>query len=130
METDRALALKHLMIDPKYQRRGIGTALIRVVLEMADREALPIWITSSKESFDLYVRMGFEKVGGWTIDNEAWARRVAETNDAAVREGREIRWSEEDRKRLLEGTRGVMETECCLVRWPQSLMKGKSSSQT
>ena len=45
---------------PDHQGRGIGSALMRPVLELCDREGLPAYLESSKErNIDFYARHGF-----------------------------------------------------------------------
>jgi ribosomal protein S18 acetylase RimI-like enzyme len=47
-------------IDPPYQGRGIGSALMRPVLERCDREGIPAYLESSNErNVALYERNGF-----------------------------------------------------------------------
>jgi ribosomal protein S18 acetylase RimI-like enzyme len=54
------LYLAVLGTDPPAQGRGIGTALLRPGLELCDREGLPAYLESSKESnVGFYARFGF-----------------------------------------------------------------------
>jgi len=47
--------------DPKWQRRGLGSAVMRPVLDICDRDLLPAYLESSKESnLSFYRRHGFE----------------------------------------------------------------------
>jgi ribosomal protein S18 acetylase RimI-like enzyme len=47
-------------IDPPLQRRGAGTALIRIGLERADRSRLPCYLeTAREETLPFYERLGF-----------------------------------------------------------------------
>ncbi len=49
-----------LATDPDYQGRGVGTQLMRPVLERCDRERIPAYLESSKErNVPLYERNGF-----------------------------------------------------------------------
>lgn len=56
-----------------YQGRGIATMLLRKVLtEYPDREGVPIFLDTSGDedgrAWPLYERLGFVKMGGFTID--------------------------------------------------------------
>jgi ribosomal protein S18 acetylase RimI-like enzyme len=54
------LYLAVLGTDPPAQGRGVGSALIRPGLELCDREGLPAYLESSKESnVAFYARFGF-----------------------------------------------------------------------
>jgi ribosomal protein S18 acetylase RimI-like enzyme len=49
--------------DPEAQGRGIGSALMRPVLEACDRDEVPAYLESSKErNIDFYARHGFRVV--------------------------------------------------------------------
>ena len=46
--------------DPPAQGRGLGSAVLRPGLELCDREGLPAYLESSKESnVGFYARFGF-----------------------------------------------------------------------
>lgn len=50
--------------DPGWQRRGVGTALVRPVLERADHEQVTAYLeTQRPENVPWYRRLGFEVVG-------------------------------------------------------------------
>jgi GNAT superfamily N-acetyltransferase len=52
-----------LGVDPAKQGRGIGTALMRPVLERCDAEGMPAYLeATSTRNRDLYLRNGFEVV--------------------------------------------------------------------
>ena len=47
---------------PKAQRRGAGTLLMAWVIELADQEGLPCWVTGSPAATPLYKKFGFQVV--------------------------------------------------------------------
>ncbi|KAL7907844.1 acyl-CoA N-acyltransferase [Trichoderma velutinum] len=104
----RHFYVNHLMINPDYQRKGIGGKLLSAVLERSDEERVPTFLMSSAESRGLYGKMGFEILGTWRVDNGDWARRLAE-----VEKGLGIAGNEG----LEEEFRGVGEVEDVMVRW-------------
>lgn len=56
--------LATLGTDPDRQGQGVGSALVRTVLERADAEGLPAYLESSKErNLAFYARHGFEVTG-------------------------------------------------------------------
>ncbi len=56
--------LATLGTDPEYQRTGVGSALLRSVLDGVDAEGLPAYLESSKESnLAFYGHHGFEVTG-------------------------------------------------------------------
>ncbi|MDE2398142.1 MAG: GNAT family N-acetyltransferase [Burkholderiales bacterium] len=67
-----ALRLDHLYIDPPYQGRGIGHAVLSEVCEQADRDLLPIELCALRgsDANRFYLRHGFVKTGegAWDID--------------------------------------------------------------
>ena len=49
---------------PQWQSRGLGSALLREVLQRCDRDATPAYLEASSEgSKQLYLRHGFEVTG-------------------------------------------------------------------
>ena len=65
------LYLVALGVDPDYQGRGLGRALLQPVLERADREATPCYLeTFLERTVEFYSQLGFEvmhrdAVPGW-----------------------------------------------------------------
>ncbi|MGP1309512.1 MAG: GNAT family N-acetyltransferase [Phycisphaerales bacterium] len=51
-------------VDPAFQHRGIGGALLRHALEKCDRDGLPAYLeATSRRNAALYARHGFERIG-------------------------------------------------------------------
>lgn len=68
------MVLQALATDPEYQRRGIGSRLVRWGLDQADDEKLPCWIHASDSDVAcrLYMSAGFQEVGCNAYDLDAW----------------------------------------------------------
>jgi predicted N-acetyltransferase YhbS len=60
--------LDSLGVEPEWQGMGLGSALMRPVLERCDREAMPAYLNAgSPRSRDLYMRHGFEVTEEFTL---------------------------------------------------------------
>jgi GNAT superfamily N-acetyltransferase len=56
--------LQLLMVDPSFQRQGIGGTLQTPTLELCDTAGLPAWLeTQKEENLAYYARFGFSVVG-------------------------------------------------------------------
>lgn len=99
-----------LMINPDYQRRGVGGKLLAAVLKRGDEQGIPTFLASTAESIGLYGGMGFESMGTWPIDNEYWAGRIV---------GLEKELGIAGHEGLQETFKGVREVEDMMVRWPK-----------
>lgn len=68
----QALRLEHLYIDPQAQDQGLGSAVLDMVCERADRELLRVELVALKgsDANRFYLRHGFVAVGEgeWDID--------------------------------------------------------------
>ena len=65
-EGDREFEVHTIGVDPEYQGRGIGRALLRRMLEVADAEGAPVVLdvrTDNVPALTLYEAHGFEVVG-------------------------------------------------------------------
>lgn len=61
--------LSALGVDPARQGQGIGTALMRPMLERCDREGFPAYLeTATARNLPLYQRQGFAVVGEMTLE--------------------------------------------------------------
>lgn len=57
---DSTLVVYLFGTHPKAQRRGAGSLLMAWVTELADREGLACWVTSSEMAVPVYKKFGFE----------------------------------------------------------------------
>jgi GNAT superfamily N-acetyltransferase len=66
---DHHYYLSTLGTEPDFQRKGVGSALLRPVLDTCDREGMPAYLESSKEvNVPFYRRHGFEVTGEVTVE--------------------------------------------------------------
>lgn len=56
------------MVLPAYQRKGIGTALMRYGFEELGAGVLPIWLVTQVRGRQMYQTLGFEDVDVVDID--------------------------------------------------------------
>jgi GNAT superfamily N-acetyltransferase len=96
------------MVDPTHQRKGIGAKLLSTVLSESDVYNCPTFLTSSAEAYSLYKNMGFEGLGEFIIDNEAWAKEILK-----IEQNIGIEYD----KGLETYCKGLFEVETCMVRW-------------
>lgn len=75
--THRVLSLSPLSVDPACERRGIGSALVRAVVQRADERNEPMVMLEGSPVF--YGRLGFRDARdvGITFDLPDWAPREA-----------------------------------------------------
>ncbi|GAW24625.1 hypothetical protein ANO14919_142160 [Xylariales sp. No.14919] len=62
------LALTHICTRHSYHGRGIGSALLRSVLDLADREGLQAYLEATGAGAPLYRKLGFEDVDKLEFD--------------------------------------------------------------
>jgi ribosomal protein S18 acetylase RimI-like enzyme len=64
-ERDGEFVLKQFFIDPRFQRRGIGTRLLRDLIERAERagKAITLGVVKGNPARSLYERHGFHITG-------------------------------------------------------------------
>ncbi|KAI1345594.1 hypothetical protein F5Y01DRAFT_308931 [Xylaria sp. FL0043] len=81
------LVLTHLCTRPSYYSRGIGSALLVSVLDLADREGLAVYLEASRVGVSLYRRLGFKTVDTLTFERTGTGNPPASL-DIMVREPR------------------------------------------
>lgn len=70
-EAEGILRLKQICIDRAFQRRGIGTKLLRELLASADARRLPVELTVARinPAVGLYTRLGFIVIDGNDVES-------------------------------------------------------------
>lgn len=69
----KRLELADCAVDPVYQRRGAGRALVEWGLQMARRDNVPVTLTASPMGRALYLSLGFRELGRFDVgEGEAW----------------------------------------------------------
>lgn len=68
---DDAFLLDHFYIRPQWQGTGVGSSVIKLIIEEAETKGLPIKVGALKESDSnrFYMRHGFEYVESSEFDN-------------------------------------------------------------
>jgi GNAT superfamily N-acetyltransferase len=74
-EGTRCMFVASFHVDPKYQRRGIGSALLKWGTDVADERGIFIWVHSSEAGVKAYEKAGFEPIGSLDIDLDEYAPR-------------------------------------------------------
>ncbi|KAI0798298.1 hypothetical protein GGR55DRAFT_672734 [Xylaria sp. FL0064] len=67
-QANEKLVLTHLCTWPSYHSRGIGSALLISVLDLADQEGLAVYLEATRVGVSLYQRLGFKTVDTLTFE--------------------------------------------------------------
>ena len=62
-----------LSVAPKFQARGVGSALLKWGTDTADKFGVFIWVHSSESAWTTYAKHGFEIVGILDVNLDEWA---------------------------------------------------------
>lgn len=57
---------------PKYQRRGIGSMLLRWGIDKQEEIRVPSFIISTDQGYGLYMKHGYREIERWEIDMGRW----------------------------------------------------------
>jgi predicted N-acetyltransferase YhbS len=60
--------LCELNTSPKFQRRGLGSQLVKYGLEKADGDEVMVYLSGSPMGVPVYRKLGFEEVGRLELD--------------------------------------------------------------
>ncbi|KAL2067434.1 hypothetical protein VTL71DRAFT_1859 [Oculimacula yallundae] len=84
-EADMYIA--HLLAtSPQYQRLGLGSRLLRHVLDQADAENRKCYIEATKAGHPVYFKLGFRDVDELRLDMKPWGGDFVAVNRLMVRE--------------------------------------------
>lgn len=77
-------------MSPDYQRRGIGSQLVKWGLEKADRDGVPCCLTATPMGVHVYTKLGFEEVGRVEIPLEPFGGEGTHVHVAMIRRPRRV----------------------------------------
>jgi GNAT superfamily N-acetyltransferase len=69
----RCIVLVAISVLPDYQGQGVGSALIKWGTEIADREGVYCWVSSSDKGWGAFQKMGFREVERLSINLDDFA---------------------------------------------------------
>ncbi|KHO01048.1 Acyl-CoA N-acyltransferase [Metarhizium album ARSEF 1941] len=69
----RCLFIIGLSVSPKYQGRGVGSALLRWGTDICNRHGAFAWVHSSEPAWPLYEKCGFQTIRSLDIDLDEYA---------------------------------------------------------
>ncbi|GAC94411.1 acetyltransferase [Pseudozyma hubeiensis SY62] len=78
MKGERYWFLKLLVIDPEWQRKGLGTMLVKWGTARADQEGVVAWLESSPMGKGTYLKAGFKVAGLDRVDEKRAAKGFVE----------------------------------------------------
>lgn len=80
--------LQTIHTDPKHQRRGAGLLLAKRCIQDGDAMRLPIWLESSEEGHQLYLKCGFGDVEEFVTDLGQWGATLPHRSWLMVKHAR------------------------------------------
>ena len=85
MAKEKHVLMCVLIADPSAQRRGVGSALLREGLKIADEMGVRAWIDASPQGLGLYKKFGWEEVNTHTTDLKKWGGTTHDTTVSLIR---------------------------------------------
>lgn len=73
------LALDLLATLPGYQRRGIGSVMLRWGLEKADRSQCRVYLEATVAGYPVYIKHGFKAIEEISVNRASYGGRGKET---------------------------------------------------
>jgi GNAT superfamily N-acetyltransferase len=68
-----SIELTHIFVTPSHRRRGIGTQLVKLAVEKAEKAGLPLALGSEPAAHDFFLTQGFKDTKHVDIDLRKWA---------------------------------------------------------
>lgn len=72
-EGTKCLIVVGLSVSPKFQRRGIGSALLRWGTSICDQKGVFAWVHSSEPAWRAYEKAGFQVIRSLDVDLDEYA---------------------------------------------------------
>ncbi|KAM0261292.1 hypothetical protein ACHAQJ_002323 [Trichoderma viride] len=72
-EGTKCLIVIGLSVSPKFQRRGIGSALLRWGTSICDEKGVFAWVHSSEPAWRIYEKSGFQVIRSLDVDLDEYA---------------------------------------------------------
>lgn len=69
----KCLIVVGLCVSPEYQRRGVGSALLKWGTDIVDAKGVFAWVSSSDGAKDAYAKAGFEVARSFTLNLDKYA---------------------------------------------------------
>lgn len=67
------ITVESLAVSPAFQGRGIGSALLQVAMDLADKQSIPLWLEATPAGHPLYLSRGWREVEAMDFDLTRWA---------------------------------------------------------
>ncbi len=63
----------HMFVKPTYRRRGIGSELVRLGVERAEKAGIVLAVGAEPEARDFFLSLGFKDSKYFDVDLSQWA---------------------------------------------------------
>lgn len=68
----RIEVINYLAVHPDYQRKGLGSRLLRIGLDAADRDNAEAFLIATAKGAPLYSKMGFREVDRLEVNTKSY----------------------------------------------------------
>jgi len=91
MGTAPCVMLNSLVVHPEYQRRGIGTALMKFGVDEADRLGFRGYLEASAGGKGLYEKFGYRRVDDLVFDTKPWGGDKIDIHTVMFRDAKPLK---------------------------------------